>query len=149
MKPSGNWSLRTPGSLGGSLLQPDGRLADLSQLKVERVREFGSVFLALALWRGLGLHRLLGELMGKGRQSVPCSEVAAVLTVGKFSGQLSDLGIAEHWYERTALEDLLVIDPSQINDDRLYRGLDQVGKQKDRLCAYLMERYRTWFGVHS
>jgi hypothetical protein len=28
-------------------------LADLSGLKVERVREFGSVYLALALWRRL------------------------------------------------------------------------------------------------
>ncbi len=120
----------------------------MSQLKVERVRESGSVFLALALWRRLGLRRLSGELMGQGRQSVPWSEVAAVLTVGKFCGQIAELGIAEHWYERTALEDLLGIDPSQINNDRLYLGLDQVGKQRDRLCAHLMERYRTWFGVH-
>ncbi len=82
----------------------------MSRLKVERVREFGSgVFLAVALWRRLELHRLLGKLMGEGRQSVPWSEVAAVLTVGKFCGQVSELGIAEHWYERTVLEDLLGI----------------------------------------
>jgi hypothetical protein len=122
-------------------------LADLSGLKVERVREFGSVYLALALWRRLGLHRLLEELMGEGRETVSWAEVAAVLTVGKFCGQASELGIAEHWYGRTALEDLMGIEPGRINDDRLYRGLDQVGKQKDRLCAHLMERYRTWFGV--
>lgn len=34
-------------------------LADLANLSVERVREFGSVYLALALWRRLGLHELL------------------------------------------------------------------------------------------
>ena len=42
-------------------------LADLANLSVERVREFGSVYLALALWRRLGLHDLLSELMGEGR----------------------------------------------------------------------------------
>lgn len=35
---------------------PGWELADLSKLKIERAREFGSVFLALALWRRLGLH---------------------------------------------------------------------------------------------
>ena len=39
------------------------------------------------------------------------------------------------------------IDPQLINDDRLYRGLDHLGKHKDRLCEHLMTRYRDWFGV--
>ena len=73
--------------------------------------------------------------------------MAAVLTVGKFCGQASELGIAEEWYSRTALEDLCGIPVESINDDRLYRALDQVGAHKDRLCEHLMERYRDWFGV--
>ena len=122
-------------------------LADLANLSVERVREFGSVYLALALWRRLGLHDLLSELMDCGRETVPWAEVAAVLTAGKFCGQASELGVAEEWYARTALEDLSGIAPELINDDRLYRGLDQLGKHKDRLCEHLMQRYRDWFGV--
>jgi hypothetical protein len=122
-------------------------LADLANLTVERVREFGNVYLALALWRRLGLHDLLSELMDCGRETVPWAEVAAVLTAGKFCGQASELGVAEEWYARTALEDLSGIAPELINDDRLYRGLDQLGKHKDRLCEHLMQRYRDWFGV--
>jgi transposase len=122
-------------------------MADLANLSVERVREFGSVYLALALWRRLGLHDLLCELMDSGRETVPWAEVAAVLTAGKFCGQASELGVAEEWYARTALEDLSGIAPELINDDRLYRGLDQLGRHKDRLCEHLMERYRDWFGV--
>ena len=34
-----------------------------------------------------------------------------------------------------------------MNDDRLYRGLDVLAAHKDQLCAHLMERYRSWFGV--
>ena len=122
-------------------------MADLANLSVERVREFGSVYLALALWRRLDLHELLSELMDSGRETVPWAEVAAVLTAGKFCGQASELGVAEEWYARTALEDLSGIAPELINDDRLYRVLDQLGRHKDRLCEHLMERYRDWFGV--
>lgn len=122
-------------------------LADLSNLKVERVREFGSVYLALALWRRLGLHELLEELLEQGRETIPWADVAAVLTAGKFCGQASELGIAQEWYARTAMEDITGIDGSRINDDRLYRALDRVGEHKDRLCEHLMERYRSWFGV--
>jgi hypothetical protein len=35
---------------------------DVGALRVERVRDFGEVFLALALWRRLGLHTLLREI---------------------------------------------------------------------------------------
>jgi transposase len=127
--------------------RPGWELADLSNLRIERARDFGSVFLALALWRRLGLHRLLEELLEPGREEVSWADVAAVLTVGKFCGQASELGVAENWYARTALEDLCGIPAEAINDDRLYRALDKVGAHKDRLCEHLMERYRTWFGV--
>ena len=72
-------------------------MADLANLSVERVREFGSVYLALALWRRLGLHELLSELMDCGRETVAWAEVAALLTAGNFYGQASELGVAEEW----------------------------------------------------
>ena len=48
----------------------------------------------MALWRRLGLHDLLSELMDCGRETVPWAEVAAVLTAGKFCGQASELRVA-------------------------------------------------------
>ena len=45
------------------------------------------------------------------------------------------------------MEDLLGVSWTKVNDDRLYRGLDVLGAHKDKLCAHLMERYRSWFGV--
>jgi hypothetical protein len=36
----------------------------------ERVREFGQVYLALAVWRRLALDKLLGELWRRGREIV-------------------------------------------------------------------------------
>ncbi len=120
---------------------------DVAAVSVERVRDFGEVYLALALWRRLGLDCLLGELMESGREAVEWPAVASVLVAARFCAQHSELRIAEHWYEKTALEDLLGIGKERINDDRLYRGLDALGRQKEKLCAHLIERYRDWFGV--
>ena len=42
---------------------PQWAQVDLRGLRVERVREFGNVYLGLSLWRRLELHQLLGELI--------------------------------------------------------------------------------------
>jgi transposase len=136
------------GQAGGAASQsPRWCQVDVAGVRVERVREFGQVYLPLALWRRLGLHRLLEELIPGGEEDVPWERVAAVLVSGRFCGQVSELGIAERWYQSTALEDLLGVPWHQINEDRLYRGLDQLHQRKDQLTTHLLERYRSWFGV--
>lgn len=126
---------------------PCWEIVDVAGLRVERVREFGAAWLGLALWRRLGLHHLLTTLMPGGREQVGWADIAAVLTVARFCAQGSELAIAEHWYERTALEDITGVPLNRINDDRLYRGLDALGSHKQQLCAHLMARYRDWFGI--
>ena len=120
---------------------------DVRGLRVERTRDFGESYLGLALWHRLKLDDLLARLLPAGRESVAWSQVAALLTVARFCAQRSELGVAEHWYDTTALDDLLGVDTTLVNDARLYRALDQLGLHKDALCAHLMERYRQWFGV--
>lgn len=127
---------------------PCWREVDVRGVSVERVREFGEVYLALALWRRLGLDTALREVIAAGDEEIPWETVACVLTIARFSGQLSELGVAERWYRRTALEDLLGVGWAKINDDRLYRGLDALRAQKEKLSAHLLARYQSWFGVH-
>jgi len=120
---------------------------DLGGVRVERVREFGTVYLALSLWRRLGLHSLLQELIEAGREEVPWELTACILTLARFCGQRSELEVAERWYADSALEDLLGVPVGQINDARLYRGLDVLHGHKEQLCAHLLKRYQSWFGV--
>ncbi len=120
---------------------------DLGGVRVERVRDFGQLYLALSLWRRLGLHTLLKEIIEPGREQVPWELTACILTVARFCGQRSELEVAERWYADSALEDLLGVPFDQVNDARLYRGLDVLHEHKDRLCTHLLERYRDWFGV--
>ncbi|MGA0112482.1 MAG: hypothetical protein ACO3PN_10320 [Chthoniobacterales bacterium] len=120
---------------------------DVRGLRVENVRQFGQVYLALALWRRLGLHTLLREVIADGRVSVSWELTACILTIARFCGNKSELEVAERWYQDSALEDLLGVSWQHINDSRLYRGLDVLHGHKDTLCKHLMARYESWFGV--
>lgn len=144
---------RTPavqGQLGQQLPktpQPQWAQVDLSGVRVERVREFGQVYLGLSLWRRLGLHTLLQEIIKPGQEEVPWELTACILTLARFCGQRSELEVAERWYADSVLEDLLGVSWSQVNEARLYRGLDVLHEHKERLCKHLLEKYRDWFGV--
>ncbi len=145
---------RTPAPVQGELGEPLPAVAqaqwaqvDLSGVRVERVREFGQVYLGLALWRRLGLHTLLEQLLEPGQEDVPWALTACILTLARFCGQRSELETAERWYADSVLEDLLGVPFSQVNDSRLYRGLDVLQAHKDALCTHLLDRYRDWFGV--
>jgi transposase len=137
------------GQLGQPVSGPPPQWAqvDLGGVRVERVRDFGRVYLALSLWRRLGLHTLLRELIPSGREEVAWELTACILTLARFCGQKSELEVAQRWYADSALEDLLGVSFAQINDARLYRALDVLHAHKDPLCAQLQARYQSWFGV--
>ncbi len=121
--PEGNSSSGSnpkPNSAPASRWEP----ADLRALRVERSRDFGECYLALSLWHRLGLDALRTELLHAGRELVGWAHTAVLLTVTLFCAQRSEFDVAEHWYETTALDDLLGVDPASVNDDRLYRALD-------------------------
>lgn len=126
---------------------PQWAQVDLRSVTVERVRDFGQIYLALSLWRRLGLHKLLQEIIQPGREEVPWELTACILTIARFCGQKSELEVAERWYADSALEDLLGVPFAQINQSRLYRGLDVLHEHKDRLCQHLQQRYQSWFGI--
>lgn len=88
---------------------------DIKGLRIEQVREFGQVYLALALWRRLGLHKLLGEIIEEGREWVGWEVVACILTIARFCGNKSELEVAERWYRDSALEDLLGVSWKSVN----------------------------------
>lgn len=50
---------------------------------------------------------------------------------------LGELGVAQRWYQRTALEDLLGVSWDKINEDRLCRGLDVLHERKEELTQQI------------
>ena len=126
---------------------PQWAQVNLSDVRVERVRQFGPVYLALALWRRLGLHSFFKENVREGRERIDWATIACILSIGRLCSQSSELALSEHWYAKTALDDLLGVDPADIYDNRLYRGLDELLPLREDLFTHLRERYRSMFGA--
>jgi len=121
----------------------------LKGLRVERSRQFGDVYLVLALWRGLGLEELCERLLPAGQERVSWAKMAAVLVAARFCEPSSELHIAEDWYRRTALCDLLQLSDEEVNKDRLYRGLDHLLVHKAALEAHLSRRCGELFAIEN
>ncbi len=112
----------------------------LKGIRIERSRQFGDVYLALALWRGTGLAQLCEQLLPSGKERVRWEKIASVLVAARRCEPSSELHIDEDWYRRTALCDLLQLDAAQVNQDRLYRALDELLVHKVALEAPLSRR---------
>ena len=121
----------------------------LKGIRIERPRQFGDVYLALALWRGTGLEALCERLLPIGKERIAWSKMAAVLVAARFCEPSSELHIAEDWYRRTALSDLLQLGDQEVNKDRLYRGLDHLLAYKGELEAHLSQRCGELFAIQN
>src|SRR2546423_6306523 len=121
----------------------------LKGIRIERSRRFGDVYLALALWRGTGLEELCERLLPAGKERIAWSKMAAVLVAARVCEPSSELHIAEDWYRRTALSDLLQLGDEEVNKDRLYRGLDHLLAYKSELEAHLSQRCGELFATQN
>ena len=122
-------------------------LVDLRGVRLERLRDFGDVWMALGLWRLLGLDTLLAGLAPSGREEIPWPVVAAILTIARLCKPCSKLHVETTWYRGTALEDLLGVAVEKVHTDRLYEGLDWLLPHKPQIEKHLKERLGTLFDL--
>lgn len=125
---------------------PSWATVNVNGVSVERLRSFGDIYLGLLLWNRLGLAEFCRGHILPNREEVPWSIMAAILVLARFCAPSSELQIADFWYGKTSLDDLLGVSAEKINDDRLYRALDALLPHKDALCRHLQKRYGEMFG---
>jgi transposase len=140
---TGSWQSRLFDEAG----EPEWVEVDARRVHAERVRDFGGYWLGLVVADKLGFVSLLEQLLPGGRADVPWSMMALTLVLMRLAEPSSELRIAEHLYERSALVDLLGIPTDKINDDRLYRALDSLLPHKVELEMHLKERLGTLFDL--
>ncbi|NCO36998.1 MAG: IS1634 family transposase, partial [Armatimonadetes bacterium] len=120
---------------------------DVSRVRVERDREFGGFWLGRKLLEELQLPQFLERVLPRGYEDIPWSVMSQILVLCRLCRPSSELRIAEHLYERTALPELLGVPVEKVNDDRLYRALDQVLPHKEALEVHLKERLGELFDL--
>lgn len=128
-------------------VEPEWVEIDTANVRVENELEFGGPWLALQLIQILKLDTLFEEMIPKGREDVPWSKMALVLIICRLCHPSSELYIAEHYYPKTALPDLLGIPADKVYDKRLYRALDKLLPHKEALEKHLKDRLGTLFDL--
>ncbi len=113
---------------------------DAYAVRVENCRQFGAPWLALELIRRLRLDEFLKRVMPRGAEQVEWSLSSLVLVIARLCEPSSELHIAEQWYAKTALPELLGVPASRVDDNRLYRTLDRLLPHKAELESHLKHR---------
>jgi transposase len=128
-------------------VEPEWIEVDTKRVRVERTGGFGGAWLGLELMKMLGLPEFLRDMMPLGLEDIPWWAMPLILVLCRLCDASSELRIAEHLYERSALPDLLGVPSEKVNDDRLYRSLDKLLFHKPELESYLAGRLGELFGL--
>lgn len=118
-----------------------------SAVRVENSRAFGGPWLAMHLIEKLKLDEFLNKQMPLGRESVQWSLTAMILVIARLLDPSSELYVAEQWYPKTALPDLLGVPVDRVDDNRLYRALDELLPHKEALEIHLKNRLGELFSL--
>jgi transposase len=113
---------------------------DLKRIVVERKRAFGGAWLGLQLSRQVGLTDFIEHTLPTGQEEIPWPVMVQILILARLCHPSSELHIAEHFYESSAFSDLLGVPAEKVNEDRLYRALDQLLPHKEALEKHLKNR---------
>jgi len=116
-------------------------------VRVENPRQFGGPWLALELIRRLQLDEFLECGIPRGQERVPWSMSALILVIARLLEPASELYTAEQWYPRTALAELLGVPIDRVDDNRLYRTLDELFRLKEPLQVHLKQRLGNLFAL--
>ena len=128
-------------------VEPEWVEVDASRVRVENQLGFGGPWLALELIGQLGLDDFLQKTIPAGKEDVPWSLMVLVLVICRLCNPSSELQIAEHYYQTSALADLLGIPAAKINEQRLYRALDALLPHKKALETFLKNRLGELFDL--
>jgi hypothetical protein len=97
----------------------------LSELRLERPRQWGACWLALQLWQELQLDRFWSGRLTPSRKGTRWDLVLFVLVAYRLIAPGSEWRLHREWYARSALMDLLGTDEALADIHALYRCHDR------------------------
>jgi transposase len=120
---------------------------DASRVRVENCQQFGGPWLALEVIHRLQLDEFLKGVMPAGREHVAWWRSALILVVARLCNPSSELYVSEQWYPKSAMPQLLGVPAERVDDNRLYRTLDQLLPHKAKLETHLKNRMGELFDL--
>src|SRR5579862_9207960 len=119
----------------------------LKDLRLARPRQWGACWLAWQLWQDLRLDLFFAQRLAPSRKGTRWSDVLFVLVAYRLLSPGSEWRLHRHWFERTALADLLGGDFGLAEIHKLYRCHDRLLEHKEALFDHLTGRWRDLFNA--
>jgi len=117
----------------------------LSQMSLRRPRQWGACWLGCELWRQLGLDAFWEEHLPAAREGTRWDQVLQTLVLYRLIDPGAEWRLHRHWFDHTAIADLLGGDFSLAEIHRLYECHDKILKHKRALFEHLTGRWRDLF----
>ena len=119
----------------------------LAQLRLERPRQWGGCWLALKLWQQLGLDEFWSARLAPSRKGTRFDQVLWMLVAYRLLSPGAEWRLHRHWFEHSALGDLLGADAALADIHTLYACHDRLLEHKEALFDHLVGRWRDLFNV--
>jgi transposase len=119
----------------------------LDAMELHRPRQWGACWLACHLYEQLGLDRFWASRLPDSREGTSWRHILQTLVCYRLIDPGSEWRLHRHWFEHSAMGDLLDADYSLVEKNALYRCLDKLLAHKTALFDHLRARWQDLFGA--
>ena len=117
----------------------------LDKLRLQRPRQWGACWLATCLWEQLDLGSFWRERLEPSREGTRWDLILQTLVCYRLIEPGSEWRLHRHWFDQTALDDIIGGDFSLVEIQNLYRCHDKLLEHKTALFDHLTERWKSLF----
>jgi transposase len=119
----------------------------LNELSLHRPRQWGACWLASQLWEQLELDRFWAKRLPPSRKGTRWDWVLQILVFYRLIEPGSEWRLYRHWFEHSALADLLGVDLELADIHKLYECHDRLLTHKRELFNHLTGRWKDLFNA--
>jgi transposase len=119
----------------------------LEAMELHRPRQWGACWLACRLYEQLGLDQFWTDRLLDSRKGTRWRHILQTLVCYRLIDPGSEWRLHRHWFEQSAMADLLGADYGLVEKNALYRCLDKLLEHKAALFDHLRQRWQDLFGA--
>jgi hypothetical protein len=120
----------------------------LSEMRLQRPRQWGACWLAGQLWQELELDRFWADRLPPSRKRTRWDQVLQVLASYRLIAPGSEWRLHRQWFGNSAMADLLGADFGLAEEHKLYACHDLLLEHKEALFSHLVGRWRDLFNAN-
>jgi hypothetical protein len=119
----------------------------LSQLSLHRPRQWGACWLTCRVWEQLALDRFWAERLPPGSKGTRWDWVLQILVTYRLLDPGSEWRLYRHWFEHSAMADLLGVDQELAEIHKLYECHERLLRHKADLFTHRTRRWKDLFNA--